>query len=73
VNVVNVSVLELVHEMGFVLGVKGLYELVEGGVCYPVDTAMVELYSRQVGIQFDDGYIRRVVRKYYSEKSRFVD
>jgi len=65
-NSFGVSVLEVVAALEEVLGEKGDYSVVPRGEGYAIDTRRVTAAIDRNGIKFDEGYLRAVVRKYYT-------
>lgn len=52
-----------------VLGAKANFSMVDRGAPFPIDTSVTENISNQIQIDLGEGYLERVLRKYYqSEK-----
>lgn len=48
-----------------VLGVKANFSMVDRGVPFPIDTSITENISHRMQIDLGDGYLERILRKYY--------
>ena len=48
-----------------VLGIKANFSMVDKGVTFPIDTSIAESISRRMHIDLGDGYLERILRKYY--------
>lgn len=63
----NYAMTDIVAAMERVVGKRALYKVVERGAGYTIDTrAMLPLLER-AGVQFDAGYLQRVIGKYYAK------
>jgi hypothetical protein len=49
-----------------VIGISAKYELIDSGVPYAIDVTRVLEVLPKLGINFDDDYIEKIIRKYYS-------
>lgn len=68
VNVANdldYSILEITRVFESVLNKVALYDLVDRGGAYSIDTSLTTSYARAAGIRFDETYLERILRKYY--------
>lgn len=59
-------VLEFVREIEKIVGQPGNYKLVPKGRDYEIPTPEVLSVAREMGLDYGDHYLRRVLRKYYS-------
>jgi nucleoside-diphosphate-sugar epimerase len=57
----------LVNIFEDVTGVAAKFDLIDYGAAYSIDTAIVSEVSLKLGIIFDNNYIKKLVRKYYSK------
>jgi nucleoside-diphosphate-sugar epimerase len=60
------SMLLIVNEMERAMGSAANYRKVERGAPFPIDTTACERAARNVGIRLGDGYLRRLIEKYYA-------
>lgn len=68
VNVANnfdYSILEIVRVFELILNKVALYDLVDQGGAYSIDTSLTTSYANAVGVRFDETYLERILRKYY--------
>lgn len=61
------SLLEIVRIFELVLNKDAMFDLLEQGGAYAIDTSLMTPYANAIGIRFDDGYLERVLRKYYEK------
>jgi nucleoside-diphosphate-sugar epimerase len=61
----SISILSLVSTFEKVTGISAKYDLIDSGIAYPIDTALVSEVLPKLGINFDDNYIEKIIRKYY--------
>lgn len=47
------------------LGIKANFSTVDKGVPFPIDTSIVESICHQIDIDLGEGYLERILRKYY--------
>ena len=59
------SIPELVAVFEDVLGRKAECSEVDAGGSYPIDTTVAVEAARHCGVRFDEGYVRRLITKYY--------
>jgi nucleoside-diphosphate-sugar epimerase len=64
---VSLSIIELIKVFEMVLKKKADYSIIESGGAYDIDTEVAASIAKRIGINFDDAYIERVVRKYYDQ------
>lgn len=48
-----------------VLGIKANFSMVDKGVPFPIDTSITESIGHRMHIDLGDGYLERILRKYY--------
>jgi nucleoside-diphosphate-sugar epimerase len=68
-NECDYSLPEIVNIFELILNKPATCELIERGGVYNIDTAFMKPYAVAAGIEFDDGYLERVLRKYYEPKN----
>lgn len=66
------SVIDIVKMMERVLGKMAIYELVEAGCSYSIDTTAIEGIVERCSIAFDSSYTSRTLAKYYSTNPNSV-
>lgn len=64
-DVRSTNMLEIVQAMESVLGRKGNYRVLDQGVAFPIDTRDCQRAAIECGIPLGDGYLRRLLGKYY--------
>lgn len=64
-NPVSHSVPEIVAAMEEAVGKRAITRMVEEGGSYHIDTSEIQPLIDKLGLSFDEGYVRRVARKYY--------
>lgn len=63
----SIAIPHLVSVFELILGKKANYAFIEAGGAYPIDSSLATDAASQIGIDFDETYIERVIRKYYGE------
>lgn len=58
----------IVHTFEKVIGVRANFSTVDKGVPFPIDTSIAENISRRMRIDLGEGYLERILRKYYQGK-----
>jgi len=66
-NVVNYSMMDIVSALEHVVGKPAVYNIVERGSDYFIDTSTIDSVLRSAGVEFGDSYLQRVVGKYYGK------
>jgi nucleoside-diphosphate-sugar epimerase len=66
----NISIIELVTTLEKVLSMKANYNLVEAGESPDFDNTKIRLISKELGISFDQFYVKDVITKYYTKYSK---
>jgi nucleoside-diphosphate-sugar epimerase len=61
----SVTVPQLVKIFELVLNKKASYTEVEAGGTYMIDASLATKVAREIGIDFDDAYVEKLIRKYY--------
>lgn len=61
----SISIPNLISAFEKVIGISAKYDLIDSGVPYPIDTALVLEVLPKLGINFEDDYLDKVIRKYY--------
>ena len=64
-NPINYPMIDIVSAMEAVTGKLGIYDVLERGSEYQIDTSALLPVFDKVGINFEDGYLERVITKYY--------
>jgi hypothetical protein len=64
---ISLEAVDLVKIFERVLEKKAVYSVLDRGSYYPVDTDLLTRIAKNVGINFDDTYSERVIRKYYGQ------
>lgn len=62
----NYSVAFIIETMEQVLGKKGVYDMIEKSSIPEINTETIKPVIDELNIQFDEGYLRRTLKKYYS-------
>lgn len=62
-----ISIPQLVKTFELVTGKKANYSFVEGGGRYTIDSNLATEAAKQIGVNFDDSYIEKLIRKYYGK------
>jgi len=76
INIANArsdSVIDILKAMEKVLGREAIYELVEAGCDYSIDTTIISSFVENCNINFDFNYTSRTLEKYYSVYSNKVE
>jgi nucleoside-diphosphate-sugar epimerase len=68
-NPINYPMIDIVNAMETVTGKPGIYDVLERGSEYSIDTSVLLPVYDKVGINFQDGYLHRVITKYYADSS----
>jgi len=68
-NPSNYSMSDIVKAMEKAVGKQAIYEVVERGAAYLIDTSAMLPVADKAGVTFDKDYLERVIEKYYG-KSR---
>jgi len=61
----STQMLEIVRSMVHVLGQQGNYSVLERGVAFPIDTRDCQRAALSCGVPLGEGYLRRLLGKYY--------
>jgi nucleoside-diphosphate-sugar epimerase len=61
------SLPEIVATLERVTHGHAVYDLVDRGAAYPIDVAPIAPLVAATGVRFDEGYLERVLRKYYAD------
>jgi len=71
VNIANphsISVVEIVTLMEKVIHKRALCDYIEAGSGFPIDISLIEHYSKELSIDFDNNYVEKVLFRYYAVK-----
>ena len=66
-NVVNYQIVEIITEMEHVVGKRAVYNVVERGSEYYIDTSAILPVLEKVNIKFGNDYLEKVIAKYYEK------
>jgi nucleoside-diphosphate-sugar epimerase len=66
-SAVSYTMPEIVAAMEQSVGKPAIYELIDRGSGYSIDTRAIQHLLKNAGVQFDDGYLARVIGKYYAK------
>lgn len=61
----SISIATLVSTFEHVLGISAKYDFIDSGIAYTIDTKLISEVLPKLGINFDDNYIEKIIRKYY--------
>ncbi len=61
----NFPIADIVHAMEDVLGRRAIFDIIEAGAAYAIDTARIRAALAHCGIRFPPDYLRRTLEKYY--------
>jgi nucleoside-diphosphate-sugar epimerase len=62
----NVAILAIVHGIEDVVGHRALFDIIDAGAGYRIDTARIHAALARCGVSFPAGYLRRTLEKYYA-------
>lgn len=71
INVANprsIGMLDLVKVFEKILVVQAVYEVIEAGADFLIDTSTILHAIEKVALQFDEFYVERVIGKYYANR-----
>ncbi len=63
----SISMPQLVRDFELVLGVTANYSVVDAGGTYPIDSGLAIEVAHRSGVNFDECYIQKIIRKYYGK------
>ena len=66
-NVVNYPVAEIVRAMEHVVGKRAVFDVVERGSEYPIDTGAMLPVLEKAGVKFGSDYLEKVIARYYEK------
>ena len=66
-NPVSYAMADIVGAMERVVGKRAIYDLVERGSEYTIDTSAIRSALDKANVQFGDGYLETVIGKYYAK------
>ena len=61
-----ITVLQMVEIFESILMVKADYNIIDAGCSYSIDSIAASRVAQQIGINFDDNYSKRLLKKYYA-------
>jgi nucleoside-diphosphate-sugar epimerase len=64
-NPVNYSMAEIVDAMAGVVGKRAVFDVVDRGSDYFIETGAMQAALNEAGVRFDRDYLRRIFAKYY--------
>jgi hypothetical protein len=62
---VNYSLAEIVEAMAGVVGKRPIFEVLQRGSDYSIDTGAMRSALVESGVEFGENYLRKVIAKYY--------
>jgi len=65
-NAINYSMLDIVDTMEQIVGKTAVFNKVERGSDYFIDITSITPMLENAGIKFDDNYLQKVIKKYYT-------
>lgn len=68
-NAINHSMTNIVSVMEKAIGKRAIYNIVERGSEFSIDTSIILPLLDKAAVKFDDGYIERVLGNYYGKAS----
>ena len=66
-NAVNYPMAEIVRAMERVVGKRAVYEVVERGSEYLIDTGAMSLVLNKAGVKFGNDYLVKTINRYYGD------
>ena len=69
-NIISSSIVELVGAFEAVLGHDAVFDIIERGAGYAIDTDRIRASSLRCGVSFSGDYLHRTIRKYYGHHDR---
>lgn len=66
-NVINYPMMDIITAMEYVVGKSAVYEVVECGSEYLIDTTAILPVQQKAGVKFGDDYLEKVIGKYYEK------
>lgn len=73
VNVANIydcAMDEIVRVMERVVGKKAIFDSIDKGDSYPIDTRRVQEFAKRCGVVFGPEYLEGIVKKYYEHRAQ---
>jgi nucleoside-diphosphate-sugar epimerase len=64
-NPVNHPVKEIISAIETILNIKSNYIEIDKGACFEIDTFPIQPIIQELGIQFNPGYLKELLNKYY--------
>lgn len=68
-NPVSHSMADIVGVMEQAVGKRAIYDVIERGSGYPIDTCAIRPILDKAAVKFDSSYLERVINKYYGSNS----
>ena len=70
-NSSNYSILDIVQAMESVLGKRGVYDVIDEGFEYSIDTSPISHFIEAAGVEFGETYLSSVLLKYYGKSANW--
>ena len=64
-NFLDNAMIDIVELMAKVVGKKAIYDCLDRGDAYPIDTRRIREVVQRCGVDFGSDYLEFVIRKYY--------
>ena len=61
----SISIPKIVSVFELITDKNANYSIIEAGGAYSIDTSLANETANQIGIDFDESYIEKLIRKYY--------
>ena len=61
----GVTILDVVRCMEDVAGHRAVFDIIDAGAGYAIDTMRIRAALARCGVSFSDDYLRRTIQKYY--------
>ena len=68
-NFLDYSMSDVVAIMEKVVGKKAIFDSLDKGDTYPIDTQRIDMVARRCGVVFGLDYLESVIRKYYESRA----
>jgi len=70
-NLKNILVVDLIKIMEIHVGIPAVFDLIEGGCDYFIDSSVINRFAPIANVTFDESYIPKVFMKYYKSCASF--
>jgi nucleoside-diphosphate-sugar epimerase len=69
-NPVSYSMPDIIQAVEYAVGKTAIYEIAERGSGYPINIDVIRPILDRIAVRFDEGYLKRLSRKYYGNAER---